>query len=75
MRLTIIFNIKKPAINSMIIHYSVHCLAFCPIHLLQVFILCNVIGHFASIIVNIIIYAWLHTANWKSNVLSKFQAT
>ena len=43
--------------NSMFNHYSVHCLAFCPIHLLQVFILCNVIGHFVSIIVNITIYA------------------
>ena len=52
MLLTIIFNIKKPAMNSMFIHYSVHCLAFYPIHLLQVFILCNVIGHFTSIIVN-----------------------
>ena len=47
--------------NSMFIHYSVHCFVFCPIHLLQVFIVCNVIGHFASIIVNIIIYAWLYT--------------
>ena len=42
---------KKPAMNS--IHYSVHCFVFCPIHLLQVFILCDVIGHFASIIVDI----------------------
>ena len=54
---------KKPAMNSMFIPYSVHCFVFCPVHLLQVFILCNVIGHFASIIVNIIIYAWLYTAN------------
>ena len=59
----VIFNIKNPAMNSMFIHYSVHCLAFYPIHLLQVFILCDVIGHFTSIIVNIIIYAWLYTAN------------
>ena len=28
--ITIIFNIKNPAMNSMFIHYSVHCLAFYP---------------------------------------------
>ena len=36
---------------------------------------CIVIGHFTSIIVNVIMYAWLYTVNLKSNVLSMFQAT
>ena len=40
--------------NSMYTRYPVHCLAYCPIHVLNVFILyLNIIGHFTSSIVNI----------------------
>ena len=57
------FNIKKkPAMNNMFINTlssSLSCLLphRC-IHTHIVFILCYVIGHFASIIANIIIYAY-----------------
>ena len=48
----LVLNIKKTAtgyMNNMLIHYPVHCLAYCPINVLTVFILCYVIGHFAPI--------------------------
>ena len=41
-----------------IVDYAVFIL-----YMFKVFISCYVIGHFASIIVNIIIRAWLHTSN------------
>ena len=58
----LVFNIKNPAMNNMFINTlssSLSCLLphRC-IHTHIVVILCYVIGHFASIIANIIIYAY-----------------
>ena len=57
----LVFKIKiNPAMNSMFINTVYQLIV--P-YMFKVFISCYIIGHFESIIVNIIIFSWLHTSN------------